>query len=165
MFNKNLIIFPTLSLRPHWKQFLINEFWLFLCVLSAVIVATFFHFMYHEWLWLVAAMMGTVLMCKLAYVMRMEYIITAEQIIICKGILVHSTDYVELYRVVDYQQRSSFFQQLMGLKDVTIFSGDRNNPKVTMTGVQKEVDVVYEIRRRVEFNKGRKGIYEFTNQT
>lgn len=153
-----------LSLRPHWLQFVIDETKVFLCLIVCLVIAMGFDFTYHKWFYLLAGFFGFVLLCKLAYLMRMEYIITAEQIIICKGILVHSTDYVELYRVIDYQQKRSFFQQLLGLKDVTIYSGDRNNPKVTMSGVREDLDVVYEIRQRVEFNKRRRGIYEFTNQ-
>lgn len=65
----------------------------------------------------------------------------------------HSTDYVELYRVVDYQQSRSLPQQLFGLKTVTIYSGDRNNAKLDMIGIKASNDIVSEIRCRVEFNK------------
>lgn len=34
-----------------------------------------------------------------------------------------------------------------------------------MTGVRESIDVVSELRIRVEFNKKRRGIYEFTNQS
>lgn len=105
------------------------------------------------------------LTCKFIYMFRMVYVITPEQIILLKGVLSYSTDYVELYRVVDYKQYRTFWQQVFGLKDVIIYSGDRNNPKVIMTGVRENVDVVSEIRMRVEFNKKRRGIYEFTNQS
>lgn len=77
----------------------------------------------------------------------------------------HSTDYVELYRVVDYQQSRSLPQQLFGLKTVTIYSGDRNNAKLDMIGIKASNDIVSEIRCRVEFNKKNKGIYEITNRS
>ena len=80
------------------------------------------------------------------------------------GVLSHSMDYIELYRVVDYQQHQSLPQQLFGLKTVTIYSGDRNNPKLDMIGVKVKMDIVSEIRKRVEFNKKRKGVYEITNR-
>ncbi|MEH2901870.1 PH domain-containing protein [Segatella copri] len=80
------------------------------------------------------------------------------------GVLSHSTDYVELYRVVDYRQHRSLPQQVFGLKTVTIFSGDRNNSKLDMIGIKANNNVVADIRMRVEFNKRHKSIYEITNR-
>lgn len=104
------------------------------------------------------------LMFRLIYFARMEYIVTREQIIIMHGVFSHSTDYVELYRVVDYRQHRSLIQQLCGLKTVTIYSGDRNNSIVNLIGIKNDVDLISDIRQRVEFNKHNKGIYEFTNR-
>lgn len=104
------------------------------------------------------------LLFKLIYLARMEYVITGEQIIIMHGVLSHSTDYVELYRVVDYRQHRSLPQQIFGLKTVTIFSGDRNNSKLDMIGIKANNNIVADIRMRVEFNKRQKSIYEITNR-
>lgn len=101
---------------------------------------------------------------QVVYMARIEYILTGEQLITLHGVLSHSTDYIELYRVIDYQQHQSLPQQLLGLKTITIYSGDRNNPQLNMIGIKAKVDIVGEIRRRVEFNKKRKGIYEITNR-
>lgn len=104
------------------------------------------------------------LMFKLIYFARMEYVITREQIILMHGVLSHSTDYVELYRVVDYAQHRSLPQQLFNLKTVSIYSGDRNNSVVNIIGIKNDLDIIAEIRTRVEFNKHNKGIYEITNR-
>ena len=95
---------------------------------------------------------------------RMRYVITEEQIIIHHGVFSHSTDYVELYRVVDYSQHQTLLQQIFGVKTVSIYSGDRNNPKLDMIGIPVKTDVVGLVRWRVEDNKKRKGIYEITNR-
>ena len=76
----------------------------------------------------------------------------------------HQTDYMELYRVVDYQQHRSFLQQLTGLKTVTITSGDRNLPSLDIIGVEDDEEIVQEIRIRVEYNKQLKHIHEITNR-
>ena len=120
--------------------------------------------MWHEYFIYAALFLVIYLFCQLLSLLRTEYVITSEQIIILHGVLSHSTDYVELYRVVDYKQHRSLPQQIFGLKTVTIYSGDRNNSVVNMIGIKEADDVVSEIRMRVEFNKGRKGIYEITNQ-
>ncbi len=94
----------------------------------------------------------------------MEYIITSDQIIFLHGVVSHSTDYMELYRVTDYQQQQSLMQQLTGLKTVVIYSGDRNTPVMNIIGMKVKIDVVKEIRKRVEYNKQMKHIYEITNR-
>ena len=71
---------------------------------------------------------------------------------------------MELYRVIDYQQQRSLMQQLSGLKTVIIFSGDRNTPVMQLIGMREKDDIVREIRKRVEYNKQIKHIYEVTNR-
>ena len=71
---------------------------------------------------------------------------------------------MELYRVVDYQQNRSLLQQLLGLKTVTILSGDRNMRRLDIIGVCEDENIVGEIRKRVEYNKRMKSIYEITNR-
>lgn len=164
MLQSQYILLPTLKLRPHWIQFFLNNFGVILLVLLCLIVAIFGTFEYHKVIYIPALGLGFYTLAQLIYMLRLEYVITTQQIIIRHGVITYSTDYVELYRVVDYQQSRSFWQQLFGLKNVTIHSGDRTNPIVVIIGVKEEVDIVSEIRNRVEFNKRRRGIYEFTNQ-
>ena len=53
---------------------------------------------------------------------------------------------------------------MFGLKTVSIYSGDRTNPKLDIFGIKERLDVVALIRERVEYNKLRKGVYEITNR-
>ena len=133
MFNHEFMPFQTVTIRPHWGQFCINELPVILLCLASYWISSFMEFRFHE-------------------------------LITLHGVLSHSTDYIELYRVVDYRQHQSLPQQLFGLKTITIYSGDRNNPQLDMVGIKARVDIVSEIRKRVEFNKKRKGIYEITNR-
>lgn len=138
---------------------------MFLLLLAGSFWSTeFCDFAYHGTFKYVCLAVSVYLLFKIVYLARMEYIITGEQIIILHGVFIHSTDYVELYRVVDYQQHRSLMQQFFRLKTVTIFSGDKNNPKLDMIGIKSTCDIVSEIRYRVEFNKKNKGIYEITNR-
>lgn len=161
--NKTIFMFRTVTLRPHWFQYIINEIGCILLLAICLWITGFCRFPYHELGKYGCAVLLCYLLFRLIYLARMEYIISGEQIIILHGVFSHSTDYVELYRVVDYQQHRSLLQQLFGLKTVTIFSGDRNNPKLDMIGIKATTDIVAEIRCRVEFNKKNKGIYEITN--
>jgi len=98
------------------------------------------------------------------YLHKLRYIITSEQLIIQRGVLTRTSDYIELYRVVDFSENRDILEQLFGLKTVWIFSGDRTNPKLDIYGIRENIDVVNIVRTRVEYNKRRKGIYEITNR-
>lgn len=162
--NDTVHIFRTVTLRPHWFQYVINEFVALCFFLGSLWIWNFCSFQYHELAKYVGIALFLYLLFKLIYLARMEYVITGEQIIIMHGVLSHSTDYVELYRVVDYQQHRSLPQQIFGLKTVTIFSGDRNNSKLDLIGIKANHNIVADIRMRVEFNKRHKSIYEITNR-
>lgn len=164
MDNNSIIAFPTIAFRPHLLQYVINEFPGICILFVALWIYAFCDFMWHEYFIFAAFFLAFHLLFRFVSILRTEYVITAEQLIVLQGVFSHSTNYVELYRVVDYQQHRSLPQQMLGMKTVSIFSGDRNNPVVNMIGIKAGCDVVSEIRRRVEFNKRRKGIYEITNR-
>lgn len=93
-----------------------------------------------------------------------KWIITKEQILIYKGVFAKSIDYIELYRVCDYQERKSFIQALINNTNLYIYSGDKSNPVLAIKGIKAGTNILKEIRERVETQKQRKSIYEFTNR-
>lgn len=74
------------------------------------------------------------------------------------------TDYIELYRVVDYSESQTFWQKLWGVKTVSIVSTDKTDRTMLMYGISARRDIVQEIRERVENCKKQRRIYEITNQ-
>ena len=52
---------------------------------------------------------------------------------------------------------------LFGLKTVSIYSGDKTCPRLDIIGVQGDSDLITMIRERVEYNKKKHNIHEFTN--
>lgn len=105
-----------------------------------------------------------VLACRYLALRVLRYEITDEQLAYRHGILAISQDYVELYRVTDYVEKRSFMQVILGLKTVCVLSGDQTTPKLDLTGLPARMDVVSELRKRVEYNKKKKGVYEITNR-
>lgn len=150
-------------LQPHAGQFVINELpTLVLCCavwvyggmeglpLTALAVP-------------VAFLFSLILFYRFIYLRRVRYRIGAEQLVSEQGIVRRKVDYMELYRIVDFQEHQSLLQQLCGLKTVTILSMDRNTPRLDLVGIRRSNDIVALIRERVEYNKRKKGIYEITN--
>ncbi len=156
--------FDRISIKPCWRQLVIEQLlWVVLCI--ALATAYFMtSFMFHGMLLLLAMLVAAYLFYQVLYLSRIEYIVTGEQIIYLHGVLMQQTDYMELYRVIDYQQHRSLLQQLTGLKTITIMSGDRNLPSLDIIGVEVDEEVVQEIRLRVEYNKQMKHIHEITNR-
>lgn len=104
-----------------------------------------------------------VLAYRFMYLRLIRYRIGGEQLVSEHGVFTHKVDYMELYRIVDFQEHQSLVQQLCGLKTVIIFSMDRNTPRLELVGIRRSDDIVPLIRERVEYNKRKKGIYEITN--
>ena len=111
----------------------------------------------------VALLRSLILFYRFIYLRRIRYRIGAEQLVSEQGIVRRKVDYMELYRIVDFQEHQSLLQQLCGLKTVSILSMDRNTPRLDLVGIRRGNDIVALIRERVEYNKRKKGIYEITN--
>mgnify|MGYP000432916225 CR=1 FL=1 len=136
-------------LRPHAGQFVIDELPLmFVCMAGLV----------HGGLFLLI-----VLLYRFIYLRRIRYRVGEEQLVSEHGIFIRRVDYMELYRIVDFQEHQSLLQQICGLKTVRILSMDRNTPRLDLIGIRRRDDIVAIIRERVEINKRKKGIYEITN--
>ena len=157
-------MFKTLIHRPHWRQVIICLMPYLLLTAGLFYASTCSIVIIHE-LCLVSGFLCMLwTFYQFFYYMKLEYIITGEQIIFLHGVFYYTTDYIELYRVVDYRQTRSVIQQLAYIKTVTFSSGDRNMNELDIIGVKENEDVISEIRNRVEYNKRRKGIYEITNR-
>lgn len=94
----------------------------------------------------------------------MEYRIDASQLVFEHGIFTRSSDYMELYRIIDFREKRNFMEQICGLKTVQILSGDRSMPKLDIIGVPNRFDLVSKLRERVIYNRLRNGVYEITNR-
>ena len=156
--------FRIITLRPHWAQYIISQGLMFLVSIVLFLVAG------HECItfktpFLVLGTCTTLMMLYgCLYLSKLQFIISSEQLIVQQGVFNRSSNYIELYRIVDFSESRDILEQLFGLKTVSIYSGDRTNPKLDIYGVKERLDVVSIIRERVEYNKRRKGIYEITNR-
>ena len=156
--------FNIITLRPHWGQYIISQGFMFLVSLVLFLVAGHDAITFK----MPFLVLGTVTMLMMLYgclyLSKLQYVISAEQLIIQQGVFHRTSDYIELYRIVDFSEQRDILEQFFGLKTISIYSGDRTNPKLDICGVQEKVDVVGIIRERVEYNKQIKGVYEITNR-
>ena len=94
---------------------------------------------------------------------HITYIIETEQIIIKHGVFHRVTDYLEMYRIYDYQKKCNIIEAALGLMNIVLITRDAGHPHVVFRGITNSDDVIPIIRERVETEKQRKRIVEFNN--
>lgn len=154
----------TVTIRPSMWQFVINELPMLVLVISGFCYYGMDDMPLKDLVLVLSCIMSLCLFYRYQWMKRLVYRITEEQLIIHKGIFSRCCDYIELYRVVDFHEHKSLMQQFFGLKTVSVFSGDRTQPRLDIIGVRSKIHLVDIIRDRVEWNRQRKGIYEITNR-
>ena len=161
---ENDITYTEIVLKPHLLQFVIlNIGWISL-FLAVTVLLYYIDVQYNTMLQIANVALAVMCLLKAVSLFSIKYIITNEQIIYIHGVLNRETNYIELYRVVDYQETRTFLQWLFGLKNVIIFSMDKNIKVLYIIGMKKRQNIIATVRERVEYNKKRKGIDEITNR-
>ena len=134
--------FGTMVFRPRARQYLANDLIITVVCLAGLAVAGIDGvFMGNMLLW--ASL--TIAMClvyRFLYLRSMRFIITEEQFIYEHGVFRRTRDFMELYRIVDFREESSFPQRIFGLKTIQIYSGDRSTPRLDMTGMDMRADLI-----------------------
>ena len=155
--------YEDVSLRPSWRQLLIDELVSILGALALIVVGGLDGVPAHTLLLCLGLALVVKVCYRLVYLRQMVYTITGEQLVYEHGVFSRSRDYIELYRVVDFDEKRSFLQLLLGLKTIVVHSGDRTMPKLRMAGIREAADVVGCLRERVSYNRKRMNIHEFAN--
>lgn len=156
--------FGTLVFRPRARQYLANDLAITVVCLAGFAVAGIDGvFMGNILLW-ASLTIAACLVYRFLYLRSMRFVITDEQFIYEHGVFRRTRDFMELYRIVDFREESSFSQRIFGLKTIQIYSGDRSTPRLDMTGMDMSDNLIPFIRERVGASRKRNGIYEITNR-
>ena len=97
------------------------------------------------------------------YTQRILWIMTEEQLIYIRGIIAIEKDYLELYRIYDFSEDSSILDRMFGLKNIRIASSDRSTPVLSITGIDKNINLLSSLRSQVELMKKTHKIHEIAN--
>lgn len=153
-------------LHPLRRQFIADEFGSILCNVGVLAVAAYCRYIHNTlapYVLVLGIFLSLCLLYRFIFLTQTTYTITSEQLKYEYGVFSRHKDFIELYRVVDYIEQRSFFQILMGLKTVSIYSGDHTCPRLDLTGIDSHYRMVNIIRLRSEVNKQKRNIHEFTN--
>ena len=111
------------------------------------------------------ALTGLALLILLArwwQVMSSQYQVTAERLIVRRGILFKSIDEIELYRVKDVRMDFSLLNQMAGIGTVCLSSSDETTRigELVMRHIEKAQPRREELRRLVDAARQRRGVRE-----
>jgi uncharacterized membrane protein YdbT with pleckstrin-like domain len=155
--------YRDVCLRPSLRQLLIDEGISILGTLALLVAGGLDAVPYRSVLLGLGLLLSLKVCYSLVFLRKMVYTITGEQLVYEHGVFTRSRDYIELYRVVDFDEKRSFLQLLLGLKTIVVHSGDRTMPKLKIIGIREKADVVGCLRERVSYNRKRMNIHEFAN--
>jgi uncharacterized membrane protein YdbT with pleckstrin-like domain len=113
----------------------------------------------------VARWMPVVLVLPLLQALRawiisrlVRYELSAERLVIARGLLLRRVDNLELYRVRDLHLELPLTARLFGVGDVVLDTVDHSTPTVVLSGVKRPDEVFARMRDLVEAARRRAGI-------
>lgn len=154
----------TIHIVPSIWQFVIDEIMIIILCTGCYVYAGMDELPCQPMSLGIAILLSIYLTYRLIWYRNLTYFISDEQIIIEYGVFNRDRSYMELFRVIDFHEKKSFLQLLLGLKTISIYSGDRTSPRVDIIGIARQGDMVGVIRDRVTYSKRMHGIYEITNR-
>ena len=108
--------------------------------------------------------MLSILVIRYIMLVSVRWMLEDETLCRIRGVFSKQTDYIELYRITDYQESRSFFQRLLGIKTVTVYSTDKSDSISDILGVPADMDLIGMLREKVEDCKRERNIYEIANR-
>ena len=158
----------AMSVRADFRQFLADDF-LIIAVAGILTGACPMLVIRHDRYTALAAVLMTVFMLSViairyAMLVSVRWTVDGETLCRTSGVLSRSTDYIELYRIVDYQESRTLLQRMLGVKTVTVYSTDKSDAVSDILGVPAGMDLVGMLREKVEECKKERNIYEIANR-
>lgn len=158
----------NVSLHPDYKEFLaeyLGTIFLFVVSLIAMPFSSALHIpCFNILVGIASLVLALTIVTRYISLTAVSWIVNEDTICRVQGYFSKKTDYVELYRVVDYQESQTFLQKIMKVKTVTVVSTDKTDALMEIYGIRESLDLVKIIRERVEKCKHDKRIYEITNR-
>lgn len=150
------------SLRQYWCENLGFIFVFFF----AIGISSYLFFLESSYA-LYSSIFECIIFLSLAYkyftLKSFVWTITDEVIYQRHGLTYVTTDQLELYRIIDYQEVQTPLQQILKIKSLILVSTDKTTPHLLIKGIPIHIPLMSTIRDRVEMCKSNKRIYEVTN--
>ena len=90
----------------------------------------------------------------------MRYEITPEELEYHSGIFNRKHEYIELYRIKDFEVQQPFLYRMFGRGDLILYTSDKTTPEFRMQAIRDPKETYRILRAFVERNRRLKHVYE-----
>ena len=142
----------------------IGHFFVWTLIGLLLIAAPFLYHAYRgfgpHWLaWVICVVLGLLLMLiPVLIVKQLRYRISNYRIDYEKGLLGKTIETLELWHVDDIEFHQSFFDRIMGVGQITVFSNDKTTPKLELKGLPNPRPLFESLKQRVIAVKRQRGV-------
>lgn len=128
----------NIILRPHAGQFVIDELPLIFMCMAGLVYGGMEGMPLGGMATVIALFLFLVLLYRFICLRRICYRVGNEQLVCERGLFCRRVDYMELYRIVDFQEHQSLLQQLCGLKRSLSFrrTGTARSSTLSVSGAE-----------------------------
>ncbi|ATV27032.1 hypothetical protein [Prevotella intermedia] len=156
-----------ISVRPDYREFLAQNTGLNFLFAASIITMPLLSSFGNQYILIgvsaTSLFLGILLVFRYIMITSVVWIIGEGTLCRICGILSSQTDYIELYRVMDYKETQTLLQKFWKVKTITIISTDKTDSTVETCGIKSDMPLIELIRDRVEKCKQMKRNYEITN--
>ena len=142
----------------------IGQFFLWTLIGAVLIAAPILYHVFkgygpHWIVWLVCIALGLLLMLiPVLVVKQFRYRISNYRIDYERGLLGKKIETLELWHVDDIEFQQSFFDRIMGVGRITVFSNDKTTPKLELKGLPNPRPLFESLKQRVIAVKRQRGV-------
>lgn len=150
----------TLTISPPLTYFLMNNIHIALLIGACFLFKGYFA----DYITVAVGIFILLLFFRLGFsylhFLSIKFIITEERVISQIGFFSIKIDYLEMYRIYDYQMNRTLLQKILNLMNVDLITRDITSPILKLHGISYNSELVDEIRNRVEYAKKVNNILE-----
>ena len=156
----------SVTIQPSLRQYWCENLGFIFVFFFAIGISSYLFFLESPYA-LYSSIFECIILLSLAYkyftLKSFVWTITDEVIYQRHGLTYVTTDQLELYRIIDYQEVQTPLQQVFKIKSLILVSTDKTTPHLLIKGIPINIPLMSTIRDRVEMCKSNKRIYEVTN--
>jgi uncharacterized membrane protein YdbT with pleckstrin-like domain len=81
----------------------------------------------------------TIILYRMLYWRLVRYEISPEQIKYTRGVLQRKIDFLEMYRIKDFDQRQSLIMNMLGIMHIRLMTSDISHPMLEIKGIPSPI--------------------------
>ena len=95
---------------------------------------------------------------RIIYWRRIKYELTTNQIKYSRGVLSRRVDFLEMYRIKDFDQKQSLIMNILGIMHIRLMTSDISHPMLELKGIPVS-NITDVIRQLVEKSRKENRVY------